>query len=186
MVLNGPEWAGVQLFFASVAENGLRVYLIVRNCPMSHRSRLSHSTAGTGVLLFFSLLILALGLAPPVSAQEIGTRGNFKPSAEDLAFLPPYCRARVMSGSPEARQWSRLLQGGWNHIHHYCHALKHLNDLNTSFSLTDRERRFRLQRVVAEIEYVEKRVDPSFPLWNEMMMHKAQAQSQLQIMNIGR
>lgn len=154
---------------------------------MSQKTRFPRLASGAGVLLSISLLILALGLAPPLWAQEIGARGNFKPSAEDLAFLPPYCRARVMpSGSPEVRQWSRLLQGGWNHIHHYCQALKHLNDLNTSFSLTDRERRFRLQRVVAEIEYVEKRVDPSFPLWNEMMMHKAQAQSQLQIMNIGR
>jgi hypothetical protein len=132
------------------------------------------------VIILAALLIFA---SSPVSAQEIGTRGNFKPTEHDLMFLPPYCRARVLpKNHPEAVRWSSMLRGGWNHVHHYCIALQSQNELNTaSAMMNDRERRSRLQLILRNIEYVEKRVDPTFALWNEMMTLKMQAQGQLQI-----
>ena len=139
--------------------------------------------AGTCMLASFIICIVLAMASAPVLAQEIGTRGNFKPTAQDLIFLPPYCRARVMpKDHPEARNWSNILRGGWNHVHHYCIALQAQNDLNmTGATMSDNDRRRRLQLILRNIEYVENRVDPTFALWNEMMSLKGQTQGQLRI-----
>lgn len=137
------------------------------------------------------LVVLAVvGLLLPWNAytQEIGTRGKFKPTAQQLALLPPYCRARVMPpDTSEARIWANRLGPGWGHVHHFCTALGHQNKLRTpGASLSERERRFYLKRIVEEIGYVERRVTPSFPLWSDMMAVKSQASAQLSALEAGR
>ena len=133
----------------------------------------------------FIMVLSVLGgltvLASTALAQQIGSRGPFKPTVQDLGMLPAYCRARVMpKNSPDAQRWAATMGKGWAHIHHYCLALQHLNELRVGPTIySPRQRQSKLKRVVAEIGYVEKRVDPSFPLWNEMMMHKTQASAEL-------
>jgi hypothetical protein len=149
--------------------------------PQSISSPEYRAGASAGIAIILAILIVFA--ASPVNAQEIGSRGNFKPSEHDLMFLPPYCRARVLpKNHPEAIRWSSMLKGGWNHVHHYCIALQSQNELSTaSVMMNDRERRSRLKLILHNIEYVQKRVDPTFALWNEMMALKMQAQGQLQI-----
>ncbi len=121
---------------------------------------------------------LALVLFAPVSV----TAQTFGLTAQEAAMLPEYCkytqsfRSLVEGGNnPEKiRQWSAILGGIFNHMHHYCDGLVDVNFAKL-FARTEAERRPRLSTSLTQFDYVIQRSEPTEKMLPEFYTKKGES-----------
>jgi tetratricopeptide (TPR) repeat protein len=105
------------------------------------------------------LLCLAGGIGPAVASDT-----ELRPSASEMASLPPYCHARLDSpqGSPEWNAWRDRIGQNFIDIHHYCFALTAVN--RYWGARTKQDRGFLMQRALNNFDYIINAAKPDFVL----------------------
>lgn len=108
------------------------------------------------------VLVGGLGLTGPVLAECKLIQSS------EYAMLPPYCYAKceLPDGHPDVRRWAQWVGGkNWNHLHHFCFALKFENQVIRTRDA--REVKFINQRIEAGYNYVLQRWSSDCPLLPE-------------------
>lgn len=113
---------------------------------------------------FAQTFVMALGL----SAATAGAVPWDKFTDAEIAALPPYCTAK-MSGSFD-KHWLNTLGSIYNHVHHYCGTLGFASRYYKSHSPQDR--RFFLQEIDNNLNYMITHGDPSATLMPEIYFTK--------------
>ena len=89
----------------------------------------------------------------------------------DFTMLPPYCKARILSGnkSPEYNRWlQRLGRDTFVHVHHYCAGLFTMGVANRDYE----KRGYLLNRALGEFAYMEQHAPKQSQLMPEIFMKK--------------
>ena len=122
-----------------------------------------------------SMVLLQLAVIEPTGAQV----GKAEANPAELAILPQYCQDRLTRNRDRMQHWHRLF-GRENaiHIHHHCYGLLFLNRANAVVG-DDTKRRRMLQRAAKESNYVLSRWSQNFPLYQEALNNKLQAEALL-------
>lgn len=128
-------------------------------------------TIKSGMILLFSVMC--------ITGNALAQDRRNPPNPTELASLPQYCQDRLSVNRERMKYWGRVM-GGENslHLHHHCNGLLFFMQANTVFG-DDRRRKYLLQRASAESSYVLKRWDPSFPIYQEALNNKLQADAML-------
>ena len=115
------------------------------------------------------MLILLPGVA--------GAIGAFNPSANELAFLPPYCAPKAKTNGndindPQVAKWSAVLgRKNYLHVHHYCDALLHIFRADMAISDEGKAGHF-LNIALDNISYSQRNSTEDFILLPEMALKK--------------
>jgi tetratricopeptide (TPR) repeat protein len=130
------------------------------------------------IVLYKCILFLLLSLLGSMLVNESALAvGSFRPSHEELAQLPPYCKGREKKGGDPAsqRRWGSVFGAHYGRMHHYCDALLHINRANNSFG-DDKQRGAFLRTADDNLNYMLKFMsqnpDPGFVLAPEIMNQK--------------
>jgi len=127
--------------------------------------------------------VAAIALTFAAAAPSFAIQGGDVTAAEN-ALLPEYCPHTVMfgekyGGSKEGTvHWGQRLGRHFNSMHHYCWALVNIQRA-TRAGTPPNDRRFNNGRAVAEIDYVLRLVDDTFPLMPEMLTRRGEALARL-------
>jgi len=124
-----------------------------------------------------SIAVLALCLTMSPNDSSAALQGEIKP--HEVKLLPEYCPYTIpfspTYGSQEGtRLWIQKLGKAFESMHHYCWALIALNRANR-FNATSAEKRHNYSSVVADIEFVLRYADDTFPLMPEILTRRAEA-----------
>jgi tetratricopeptide (TPR) repeat protein len=102
---------------------------------------------------------------------------QWRPTAQEMAMLPPYCAARFNEKSPEFASWRGILGEDFIHVHHYCAGLNFLSRARRQ--VLSQERKDTLSAAVRDMDYVLSHARPEFSLRAEILTNRAVALSML-------
>ncbi|NKN33387.1 hypothetical protein [Marichromatium bheemlicum] len=129
--------------------------------------------SGRGRLACMLVSLAGLLGGPLTSASAQGV--NAKPTALEIAALPPYCQARLNRDRAQMDQWIGAMgKDLFTHIHHYCNGMVYFNRANAA--LQSDTRNALLSRAISEFNYVIKRWPTSFVLYQQAGVYKSMAE----------
>jgi tetratricopeptide (TPR) repeat protein len=99
----------------------------------------------------------------------------FAPSAQELAVLPPFCKAKLSADPSDDAAYSGSIGPDWLHIHHYCFGLNFANrfyrDYGNRVAQADD-----LKEAINNYDYVLEHATPDFWMRAEVGTQKARLQ----------
>lgn len=126
------------------------------------------------------LLMLFIAAAFLIQPQMASAYNSSYPTAQDMPFLPPYCKAKMIDGpkSPQFKQWRMRLGEGFGHIHHYCAGLLFLKRANEAFNNKSDEKGL-LEQALVNFDYVTIHAPQDFVLNPEIYVQSAKVNVRL-------
>jgi tetratricopeptide (TPR) repeat protein len=118
-----------------------------------------------------------LSLVPWPTEAQVGLSEAFVLTEQDLALLPPFCRAKASKKLPKEvyEHWSRTFgPENWLHMHHYCFGMKALQLAYTDFAdLTSRK--YQASVAATEFNYVLRHSEENFYMRPEILVQRGRA-----------
>ena len=125
------------------------------------------------------LAILSAVLYLIIVGQAAAQQKKEGPNPAELAMLPQYCQDRLLVNRERMQHWDRVMgRGNSLHLHHHCNGLLYFHRANMMIG-NEAQRRRLLKRAAGESNYVLKRWSPNFPLYQEALNNKMQAEALL-------
>lgn len=87
-------------------------------------------------------------------------------------YLPSFCKYTRDGDfeSPQSERYWKIIGPGWSHMHHYCRGI---DKTFSSFKIKDtKKRKFQLNTVIGEFDYILKRTDSTFKLRPNILVKK--------------
>lgn len=113
-----------------------------------------------------------------VSLSLSAFAGEYPETEADFLRLPKYCKARFSdSQSPLYQKWDKILGANFIHVHHFCAALhsERASHLIVGVSPIDNQRKQSyITSAIRNIDYMEKHATPSFILFPDIYLLKAE------------
>ena len=119
--------------------------------------------------LWAAAALCGAGLLSAITVQA----GAFSPTPEEMAALPPFCKAKLRPDLVNDAPYKAQIGPDWLHIHHYCFALNLTNYYYRDYA-DKNKRRDDLKQALENYDYVFSHAAPDFWMRPEIRTQKAQ------------
>lgn len=95
----------------------------------------------------------------------------FTPTASEMASLPAFCKARMVSGegSADYNLWQGTLGPDFLHTHHYCAGVNYISRYYRARSRQDKQ--YNLNNALTNLEYMARHASPTYSLMPDVYLN---------------
>lgn len=115
---------------------------------------------------------LVWGVLASVLSAHAGAVEPWAPNDSEMANLPPFCKARMKSGSssPDYKTWENTLGKDFLHTHHYCAGINFISRYYRSRSKQDKL--FNLNNALGNLTYMVEHASPDYSLMPDVYLNR--------------
>ena len=115
--------------------------------------------------------LLSLLLTLTLSSFSSHALEPFTPTPSEMASLPPFCKAKMVSGegSADYKLWQGTLGPDFLHTHHYCAGINYISRYHRARSRQDKQ--YNLNNALTNLEYMARHAAPTYSLMPDVYLN---------------